>query len=119
LLHICWTSFCSANDPLTITYTVNQQASQNNSTAITFDVKMPVAVNIDPDVIVQYLKEKFQELCKIQDENIPQTDSIQSLQDTLCPLDIVDEDIIEEPCDLVNKLYDDQSGPLRVRVFDE
>ncbi len=79
-----------------------------NSTAITFDVKIPVTVNIDPDVIVQYLKEKFQELCKIQNEIIPQTDSIQSLQD-----------IIEGTCASDNELYDDRSGPLRVRVFDE
>jgi len=100
---------------LTITYTVNQQELQNNSTAITFDVKIPVAVNIDPDVIVQYLKEKFQELCKIQDETIPQ----KSPQDTLYPFDIVDENIIEETYDSDNELYEDRSGPLRVRFFDE
>ncbi len=115
MLRKCWASFCSANDPLTITYRVNQQNLQNKSTAITFDLNIPVAVDIDPDVIVQYLKEKFQGLCKIQDETSLQTDSIQSLP----PLNITDENTNEETDASDNELYDDPIGPLRVRVFYE
>jgi len=119
LLRKCWASFCSANDPLTITYRVNQQNLQNKSAAITFDLNIPVAVNIDPDVIVQYLKEKFQELCKIQDETSPKPDPIQSLQDILPPLNITDENTNEETYASDYELYDDPIGPLRVRVFYE
>ncbi len=111
--------FYSANDPLTITYTVNQQDLQNNLTAITFDVKMPGAVNIDPDVIVHYLREKFRDLCKIQNENMSDTHSIQPLQTTTCSLDIIDGNIDEEVYTPINEFDEDQNRSLRVRVFNK
>jgi hypothetical protein len=104
---------------LTITCTANQQDLQNNSTAITFDVKIATAVNIDPDVIVQYLKEKFQELCTIPNENIPQIHSIQPLQATTSSSDTSDESANEEANVLIDEFDDDQYGPLQVKVFDE
>ncbi len=102
-----------------ITCTVNQQDLQNNSIAITLDVKIPVVVNIDPNVIVHYLQEKLRELCKIENENIPQTHSIQPLQATTCPFDIIDENINEEVYASVSELDDNENGPLLVRAFDE
>lgn len=80
---------------------------------------MPGAVNIDPDVIVHYLREKFRDLCKIQNENMSDTDSIQPLQTTTCSLDIIDGNIDEEVYTPINEFDEDQNRSLRVRVFNK
>jgi hypothetical protein len=104
---------------LTITHTGNKPDLQNNSTIFTFNIQISMPTDANLDDIIHNLQEKFREVCKIQNENISETHSIQSSQATTCSFDINDGDINEEMYSLVNESDAYQRESLRVGCFDQ